>query len=98
MAHSLGRTGIRKKASCHTFRHSFATNLLAAGADIRNIQELLGHRDISTTMIYTHVVGAHERGVSSPLDSEPERYPASRYRSPQPYTDLPPAVSHRESV
>ena len=68
MAKALVEAGIRKKASCHTFRHSFATNLLRAGTDIRNIQELMGHTDVSTTMIYTHVVGIHERGVSSPLD------------------------------
>lgn len=69
VARALEQANIRKKASCHTFRHSFATNLLRAGTDIRNIQELLGHNDVSTTMIYTHVVGIHERGVLSPLDS-----------------------------
>lgn len=68
VAKALSDAGIRKKASCHTFRHSFATNLLASGTDIRNIQELLGHNDINTTMIYTHVIGIHERGVVSPLD------------------------------
>ena len=65
---ALKTVGIRKKASCHTFRHSFATNLLKRGTDIRSIQELLGHNDISTTQIYTHVVGTHERGIGSPLD------------------------------
>ena len=65
---SIAELGIRKKASCHTFRHSFATHLLAKGTDIRNIQELLGHTDVNTTMIYTHVVGIHERGVVSPMD------------------------------
>ncbi|WP_226999817.1 integron integrase [Microbulbifer aggregans] len=68
VAKALSETGIRKKASCHTFRHSFATRLLASGTDIRNIQELLGHSDINTTMIYTHVIGIHERGVVSPID------------------------------
>ena len=65
---AIAELGIRKKASCHTFRHSFATHLLAKGTDIRNIQELLGHTDVNTTMIYTHVVGIHERGVVSPMD------------------------------
>jgi integron integrase len=65
---AIRQAGIAKHAGCHTFRHSFATHLLEDGYDIRTVQELLGHRDVKTTMVYTHVLNRGGRGVKSPLD------------------------------
>jgi integron integrase len=65
---AVTRAGLIKRATCHTFRHSFATHLLEGGYDIRTVQELMGHKDVKTTMIYTHVLNRGPSGVRSPMD------------------------------
>ena len=69
VARAVQDAHVAKRVTCHTFRHSFATHLLEAGYDIRTVQELLGHRNVATTMIYTHVLNKGGRGVRSPLDA-----------------------------
>jgi site-specific recombinase XerC len=68
MVVAVRRSGVGKRAGCHTLRHSFATHLLESGYDIRTVQDLLGHRDVSTTMVYTHVLNRGGLGVRSPAD------------------------------
>jgi site-specific recombinase XerD len=66
----VSRAGLTKRATCHTFRHSFATHLLEGGYDIRTVQELMGHADVSTTMIYTRVLNRPGMKVRSPADRQ----------------------------
>ena len=68
MKEAVKRAELHKPAGCHSLRHSFATHLLEDGYDIRTVQELLGHKDVSTTMIYTHVLNRGGKGVYRPAD------------------------------
>jgi len=80
VASAARHAGLTQRVGCHTFRHSFATHLLESGYDIRTVQELLGHKDVSTTMIYTHVLNRGGRGVRSPLDTMAASVPLAAAR------------------
>ena len=75
LAVAVRKAGLAKRVTSHTFRHSFATHLLASGYDTRTVQELLGHKDVRTTMIYAHVLNRGGRGVRSPADGPPPGFP-----------------------
>jgi len=69
MRQAVRASGVSKRATCHTLRHTLATHLLESGYDIRTVQELLGHKDVRTTMLYTHVLNRGGLGVRSPMDA-----------------------------
>jgi site-specific recombinase XerD len=94
MKRAIHEAGITKQASSHTFRHSFATRLLEAGYDLRTIQEYLGHADVKTTEIYTHVIKQLQRPVVSPIDNNISE-PRQVYGSNLPEVDSRiPGLSH----
>ncbi len=96
VADAARAAGLSKRVGCHTFRHSFATHLLEAGYDIRTVQELLGHRDVKTTMIYTHVLNKGGRGVRSPLDALYQ--PAGAQAASTPPRDAEPVTHDRPTA